>query len=223
MSRTTILGSETAPLMVLEEHDIGHINFSAAQQELLRYIKEQAGESCTWGYFPELEEDDTAYPACRKLALQLEKQFLAKLKQPPGAFQLAFVRMATSKPVSQHGGMHLDVAVGVGHKRDPAISREQEIVRVLVNFSDTPRVLRYCAHTRDELAKQGVKLSTEHYEALQLPANTLRTIAIPPMQGTSVSCLIFWSSLLAHEGVTDEHGHFMAAYGAHADPKQYTL
>lgn len=221
--RSVLLGTTEKPLMVLEQHAIDDIDFSAAETELKRYIEQQADESCTWGYFPGMEEDETEkYPACRALAVKLE-ELLAKLAQPPQGFRLAFIRMATGKPVSQYGGMHLDVDIGVGHKRDPAVPAAQEIVRVLVNFGEAPRRLRYCIRARDQLAADGIALSAAQYAQLQLPEDLLRTAEIPSRQGNRLSCLIFWSSLLAHEGVTDERGHFMAAYGGWADPSLHRL
>ncbi|MBX4196707.1 hypothetical protein KW805_03905 [Candidatus Pacearchaeota archaeon] len=215
--RTTkeiIEGTEENPLMVLERHEFGSENFDIkeAYEELLAHSKKE--KAITWGYFPGLEAKEMErYPRCIKLAYQLRS--LVPLP-------LAFIRLVSQKPDSEYGGMHIDVHPGVNHVKDPA-HRNDEVARVLINLHRAPRLMRYVPIDRDSLIKQGINISPHHYQIIkeQLP---IKEIEIPPITNTFMYSLKFWSSLLPHEGVTDDQGSFIASYGNYfKNPQHYHI
>ncbi len=228
VERRIILGTEANPLMVLGRHKIDpeDFDFLLAQQELLNYVKEKADESYTWGYFPELigKSGYNEYPYCTKLSEQLQKKFINNLRESERNFRLAFIRMATRTPVSEFGGLHIDVDIGIAHKRDPSAPHEKEIVRFLLNPGKHPRILEYTEVDRNALQKMGVNISRTEYRILKLPANIeIKRIEIPPRENNFIWALKFWSSLIPHAGITDDNGHFLIAYGMYADTNQYKL
>ena len=218
IERKIILGAKTNPLMVLEKHEVNlyDYNFEKVKQELLSYAKEKAGTSFTWGYFPGMEKDEEKlYPNCIKLTKQLRNNFLNKEKID---WKLAFIRVASKESKSGFGGLHIDVDIGVGHKRDKEVGKDKEIVRLLINPNNYSRKLQYVEFDREKLNEIGINISQSSYNVLNLPKNIeIKTIEIPPMKGNEIYTLKFWSSLVPHFGFTDEKGHFLIAYGAWAD------
>jgi len=190
--------------MRLEKHELVFPEnlLEDAKAELERLIHANADESRTWGYFPGIT-DANKYSACKALHEELYARLVAK-RNPN--FSLAFIRVATGKPVSDFGGLHVDVDVGVGHKR----TTPHEIERLIINLAGTPRTIHY---VDADLKKEGISVSRERYQVLDVPAQAVKTITIPPRKRGEIWTLRFISSKIPHAGITDESGHFLAVYG----------
>ena len=215
---TIVLGNKEKPLMVLEKHKIesSYYDFISAYEELVKYAKKQADNSFTWGYFPELEVDKKhLYSSCIKLANQLQNNLIANLdNEIDRSLKLAFMRVAIKEPISDYGGLHIDVDIGIEHKRP--INEKREIIRFLINPYNYSRKLGYLSKTRDELLKEGISISKTNYAKLNINEK-IGIIEIPQMQDNIIYALKFWSSIVPHFGITDEKGHFLIAYGTWAD------
>lgn len=207
--------------MILREYrvDRAKLDFDAAHRELLAHIATRADDSHTWGYFPELAPDLTEYPQSVRLAGQLEENLFDKepeLRQQN--YTLAFMRAASQEPVSEFGGLHIDVHAGIAHKRDAAVPPESQIIRVLLNPYAYPRTLRYIAMTTTELRARGFDIPYERYQILRFPADIpTAQVEIPPLEDDRLYGLQFYSSLIPHAGITDQQGHFLIAYGAYTN------
>lgn len=203
---------DTTPLLELSSSDIEPTSnipalLADARRELehLAHVRADAA-SATWGYFPDYTDpDDSAYAACQALEDALNTVL------PLDEMRLAFLRVALREPKSEFGGLHIDVHDGVGHERPAHIDEDAEIVRALVNLGDHPRRLAYLPGGRDELGA----IDRHRYAVLNVDPARLRHIDIPPFDGKTIWMLRFWSSVIPHAGVTDDRGHFLAAYGAY--------
>lgn len=187
------------------------LSLSEARAELERRVEGLADESHTWGYFPELSPKPDEYPACIRLASELKKTILPNIKETAD-WRLSFIRLATDEPVSEYGGMHIDVDWGIKPERDANFPKGKEIARLLINLGDKPRVLEYV-----ELGEEEMKhIPRDKYQILKFGKDVeKKKVAIPPISSSSVWYLVFLSSLLPHAGVTNRDGHFLAAFGAY--------
>lgn len=207
-----------APLMTLEEY---HLNIDKEAEEacveLERLIERHADESCTWAYLPQYRDIPEHYAACRQLEQKLQEE-MRKYKVER-SMRLVFIRRTTSKPISQFGGLHVDVDIGVKHQRDPAIADNTDILRLILNLGDSPRIVEYAPKTKQELRNLGYKIPDGVYKQLdsELKDTPRKRIEIPARQGSIVYGLKFWASLVPHAGITDERGHFVAAFGKYAN------
>lgn len=188
-----------------------------ARRELEKLIeKESDGKSHTWGYFPELLPDQGQYPECIALAEAFEASILGadtSLRNEP--LNLAFIRRATAEPESIYGGLHVDVSAGIDHVRSPR-NPESAILRTLFNLGEFPRTLEYYPYTVAELGEQGITISQENYEILQLPDSLdSEKVAIPPKTHDTLYGIVFISSEIPHAGRTTPDGHFLISYGAY--------
>jgi hypothetical protein len=206
-------------LMSLEGYsfDPDRLRFEPAHQELLDHIRRNPDSNHTWGYFPELNPSPVDYPACLRLDSLMQTEIIDRHTDLRGqGFNLAFIRAATTEPVSEFGGMHIDVHPGVGHKPDPNMPEGAEIVRLLLNPFTSPRRLSYVPLTRIELAERETDVPRSHYKILELPDDIpIEAVEIPPLEEGQIFGLRFVSSLLPHAGITDSQGHFLVAYGAY--------
>lgn len=218
-SRVVILEDSSGPLMVLERYALpSGLNFAGAYQELLKYIEERADASYTWGYFPGIVDPNDPYPECQKLEKDLQESLVSQFPTEQQDLHLAFIRAASQRPVSEFGGLHIDADQGVMHKRD-ASTMDKNILRVLVNLDSlNPRRLGYTKQTAEELRSQGLDIPKDHYQEIKLPDHIkLESIEIPPRELGHIYVLKFWSDIVPHAGLTDDSGHFLAAYGMYLD------
>ena len=207
VERKIILGTAEKPMMVLEKHiiKIDKKLLDNAREELFTYAEKS--EVGTWGYFPEIK-DENNYPFSIKLTKDIKIILGHRLD-----WKLAFIRVATKESKSEYGGFHIDVDIGVGHKKLEQF-KDREIIRALINLYSYPRKLAYIDKTRDELIQEGFKINENKYEILKFPEKMIKTIDIPAINEENLWVLKFCSSQIPHFGLTDEHGHFLAAYGA---------
>lgn len=212
LNKKIILGTEKKPLMILEKHSINKndFNFEKAKQELQKYEKEKAENQCTWGYFPQLNPNPKEYPESIKLSEQIKNNLLKEKIN----WQLAFIRVASKEPKSEYGGMHIDVDVGIMHKRDEK-TKHKKILRALINSHTHSRKVNYSYLTIDQLKEKEIEVGKENYQILNLPKKYIRTIEIPPIESNAIYMLKFISSQVPHAGITNENGHFLIAYGAY--------
>lgn len=208
--RKILLGDEEHPLVVLEKHRFDFkLELDDARAELVDHLL-NSGESFTWGYFPGMEDDEKEkYPECIKLGKVLQDSFFDDRLD----WELAFIKFANKKPVSPYGGFHVDVDVGAGHRR----SDKREIIRALVNLHDSPRIFLYSFADRNQLNRIGIKVPVEKYKRIFLPERFVKKVEISPISDGEIFILKFFASLLPHFGSTDEHGHFLAGFGAYVD------
>lgn len=191
-----------------------------AQEELESMITPESNH--TWAYLPgHKPEDWKTYPKNSELAELLDEGLITQNRSRSDTFKLAFIRVATEEPGTEFGGLHVDVDIGVGHKRDPEVPvASKEITRLLFNASYlVPRTLQWADTTRDLLLQRGIEVSGEVYSPLDLPEDVQRHLVdIPPRTADSIFGLKFVSSQVPHQGLTDGSGHFLIAYGAYSDP-----
>ena len=137
---------------------------------------------------------------------------------------LAFIRLATAKPVSDYEGIHIDVDSGVAHQRDKTIAKDLDIIRLIINLGEHPRIIEHILPTKEKLRSLGYQISDDKYEILALGEEFPRKrIEIPSRKGNSIYELKFWSSQVPHAGITDDRGHFLAAFGGYADITKHVL
>lgn len=215
-----ILRIGSSPFMVLEKHsfDKAKAQIRASYLELIEKIDSE-NASHTWGYFPGLEKDEESkYPACIRLSSHLKENLLTDSY----AHQLAFIRAATAKPISDFGGMHIDVDVGIGHTLSPEHSKEN-IIRTLINLFSTTRRLQYIPFEADFLRKKGVNIPHNRYSVIDCDGLEIKEIEIPPIEKNAIWVLKFYSNIIPHAGLTGDEGHFLAAYGAYVEKQLYAL
>ncbi len=186
-----------------------------ARNELFNYEQEKSEQKCVWGYFPGLEKEETElYPHCIRLAEALRAHFL-KIKHADWVDAeptLSFIKLASTKPKVQFGGLHIDDKVNATDAPDSHSNKK--ILRIIINLGEHPRKLKYIKHSAEELRAQGVHISKDEYHPIDLPI-TVETniIEIPGRKGNQVSLLKFFASDMPHVGATDEHGYFIVGYG----------
>jgi len=218
LERRVIFGNNKDPMMVLEKYSctLSPMKLDKTKVELLKYIEQEAGSSSTWGYFPAFNPE-RHFPACKDLEFELKKRLLSQIK---GEFSLAFIRLAIKKPISHYGGLHIDVDIAAGHTR----TNPNEIVRLLVNTGDSPRILEYVNDSLTSLLNKGIKIQRDKYQILKLPKSVeINKIEIPPKEKHAIWVLKFWSSIIPHAGITSESGHFLVAYGKYSKRKEYLI
>lgn len=222
MARTTVWQHKKLPILLeMFKFPLGTINVTAARKELEQMIKIKSdGYSQTWGYFPELKPDPKEYPKVSRFVKDFEKYVLNKYKVLNSTnLRLAFVRRAVSEPISDFGGLHVDVSAGIDHKWDKSNSADKLILRVLFNLDKTPRKVEYYPYTRNQLkTKYDIKIDPRNYKILNMPSYLKSEFTeIPPAADDCVSALIFISSHIPHAGRTDSNGHFLVSYGGYID------
>lgn len=209
--------------MQLQRFELGtsSLAIDPAKDELERYIETKSdGQSQTWGYFPEMNPDTTDYPETLRLISNFDNIVVAKqpVLQKLG-LQLAFVRRATSEPVSEFGGFHVDANAGISHMWPTDVNQTKEVFRILFNLDSVPRTLSFYPYTLEDLRNQGIDIPRDHYEMLNNLPDTLQQAAIdiPPIEAGAVYALSFISTQIPHAGKTTQNGHFLITYGAYID------
>jgi len=211
LERKIILGTENDHRIVLEKYacELSVNKLYESRSELQKHIESNGNGSLTWGYFPEIK-DQNQYPKCRILEEELSELLLSKINKN---FSLAFIRLSVGKPASDYGGLHIDVDIGVGHTR----TTPYEIVRLIANIGDAPRTIEYIDIDSDDLKNMEVEISRDKYAIITPPKSIkIKKLEIPPREKDAIWILRFWSSLIPHAGITNEDGHFVAAYGMYS-------
>ncbi len=214
----------TLPMRI--EHyalDTQRLKYAPVAKELEHMIKTSSdGKSKTWGYFPELEPNDSDYPKTIDLIRAFQSEIIQHdrlLSSLP--LQLAFVWRATAEPSSEFGGFHVDVNAGISHEWPADVTPDMQVFRMLFNLGDSPRRLEFYPFTLETLAAKGVIIPRDHYQMLQLPVYLkTESIDIPPVESSAVYGLRFISNRVPHVGKTDGSGHFLVSYGAYISPAQ---
>ena len=223
--RDVVFTRQTFPMMVLEKYEIDlSQEINAARKELEKLLIQNADNSHTWGYFPQYCDNPSYYSSCIRLGKRLTENLIRGLSEPEKSMSLAFIRLASDRPNSSYGGLHIDVDSGVAHQRDKTIAENLDIIRLIVNLGEHPRIIEHIPFTKEELRDFGYKISDDKYEVLTLKEGfPKKRIEIPPRKDNAIYALKFWSSQVPHAGITDECGHFMAAFGCYANMSKHTL
>lgn len=209
VERKVILEKEGINLIVLEKYMIGKdLDFLSAKNELFEYASNS--DVWTWGYFPEINDDESKYPQC----IKLKKWFDSFVDDSD--HKLTFIRLAIKEPKSEFGGFHIDADAGAGHSKH-SYFEGKEVLRILINCGTFPRKLGFVDKTRDELIKEGFDIPSDKYKILKFPEEMIKTIDIPSREEGYIWVLKFWASIIPHFGLTDKNGHFLVAYGAWKD------
>ncbi|MBI2499426.1 hypothetical protein HYV88_04255 [Candidatus Woesearchaeota archaeon] len=221
-----VFGTVEKPLMILERYRVPNIEWSIeeAYRELKEHLSRSEDSSHTWGYFPQYCEDESQYPKCIALGNRLQEGLVNKLPFPESSMSLSFVRLADNRPVSEYGGMHVDVNPGIGHRRDPSVDGSLDILRLILNLGNHSRIIEHIPLTRDSLLKLGYDIPKDNYRILRFSKGTRRhRIEIPAREADTIYGLKFWSSQVPHAGITDDRGHFVAAFGCYANMDEYKI
>lgn len=183
---------------------------ASARAELLDRGREPAGAAFRFGYLLGVELD--ALPGLPALA-RLDGLLREHVVEP--GFGLSFFKTTAGQAPEAEEGVHFDGFHLDTHPDIRSDSDGVELARLLINLAPTPRVFRYAAIDRFELARLGVRVPRADYQVVELPAEVeVRTIEIPPLEPDRVSALAFWASVVPHVGSDGPDGHFLASYEA---------
>jgi hypothetical protein len=181
-----------------------------ARAELLDRGREPTGAAFRFGYLLGVELD--ALPGLPALA-RLDGLLREHVVEP--GYGLSFFKTTVGQAPEAEEGVHFDGFHLDTHPDIRSDSDGVELARLLINLAPTPRVFRYGAIDRFELARLGVRVPRADYQVVELPAEVeVRTIEIPPMEPNCVSGLAFWASAVPHVGSDGPDGHFLASYEA---------
>ncbi len=220
-----VLISQGVPLMTLEEYTLPDITayIEDARKELENIVLNNEDTSHTWGYFPQYCKDPQQYTKCIELNRQLTSHIVQKQPHPENTMSLAFIRRATAKPISDYCGFHIDVDVGVGHQRDQ--EQQGDIIRLVLNLDEkAQRTVGFIPFTKQQLRAQGFSIPEDNYKMLDFEQNfPKKYINIPARTNTKLYGLKFWASQIPHTGITDELGHFVAAFGCYASMQNHQI
>lgn len=148
------------------------------------------------------------------LTHNLEQYLLPALGRVASLLDLAFIRIARSKPLSEYGGFHIDVDKGVGHIKTR--NDNSDILRVLINLGSFPREVLYVRESIENLRTQGFDIPEDRYKSVVVPEHIQQAkIQIPALTKDMVSVLQFRSNKVLHMGKTYAEGHFLALYGGY--------
>jgi hypothetical protein len=104
-------------------------------------------------------------------------------------------------------GLHIDT--------HPDLGAETDLLRVLVNLGESPRRFRFGDATRIELARSGLYEDRASFRADHVEAHVpMRELCIPGREGSRISFLVFYASVLPHVGVTEAPGYFLFSFEA---------
>ena len=167
-----------------------------------------------FGYFPALNGASgiaSDLSACREFAVRLPQ-----LNVGGAPFRFNFLRLSLVQQ-SARAAYHLDSDAATAITGDVTTISQRHILRLLLNLSARgERTLHYLNVDPGsvELIVEDGYIRVADPQAFQPHSLVAR---IPPRRGSRVHGLVFASSRLLHSGVDDEHGHFVAAYGAEED------
>lgn len=173
-----------------------------------------------FGYFPGLNGASgiaSDLPACREYAVRLPQLIVRGVR-----FRFNFLRLSLVQQ-SARAAYHLDSDAATAITGDVTTISQRHILRLLLNLSARgERTLHYLNvdPSSVELIGEDGYVRVAEPEAFQPHSLVAR---IPPRRGSRVHGLVFASNLVLHSGVDDEHGHFVAAYGAEEDASDSSL
>jgi hypothetical protein len=153
-------------------------------------------------------------PAASALAQQLHDLAVAPEATASGRdYTLSFLKAAAGPPPEAAEGVHYE---GFHLDTHPQVDGGgPELARLLINLARVPRLLRYAAIDRFELARRGRPVPRSDYQVVELPPQVeTRVVEIPPRESERVHALRFWASVIPHVGIDDERGYFLASYEA---------
>jgi hypothetical protein len=183
---------------------------ASARAELLDRGREPAGAAFRFGYLLGVELD--ALPGLPALA-RLDGLLREHVVEP--SYGLSFFKTTVGRAPAVEEGVHFDGFHLDTHPDIRSDSEGVELTRLLINLAPTPRVFRYAAIDRFELAQLGVRVPRADYQVVELPPDVeVRTIEIPPLEPNRVSALAFRASVVPHVGSDGPDGHFLASYEA---------
>lgn len=210
-----VFESRGHPLIVAVQHPISLDDdlVQAAQGELLGRGGQATGFS--GGYLLGVE-DPTPYPAAQALIGLLHRSLVEPEEECWGVrFAFSFFKLhAGTPPASTEGwyyeGPHID--------SHPALDGGLELLRVLVNLAKVPRRFSFLTADRFGLEQRGIPVTRTDFTPLAPPPGIpTQEVAIPPRTGDSLHVLRFWASVVAHVGLNDPEGSFLASFEAPCD------
>ncbi len=206
----TILKHNNTPVIILRKYkiDCNNLKIELVKAELKRHLLGEGDHSSsTWGYFPELRPEKSEYSESIRLLQILQNNLFPDINVKP-----AFVRLATAEPISEFGGLHIDVSPGVSHKK---LHRQGDILRILLNIGEYSRCLEYLPFDLPQLhEKYGLDISDNEYNIIHLPKGLkVSRLIIPPVEPDVIHVLAFRSNRIVHAGSTNNNGHFLASFG----------
>ncbi|HYG50870.1 MAG TPA: hypothetical protein VD905_08195 [Flavobacteriales bacterium] len=154
--------------------------------------------------------DKLQFPFSTHLIQTLQDDITSR--QETSDFIFSFCKVCKGQSTADQEGVHYE---GMHLDTHPDLKDNNELLRMLFNFSEHPRQFRYALTDRHELLDQGIELDRTDYKTLHLPDSiAVKSINIPGRQGNSIHFLKFWASVIPHVGITEEHGYFLISFEA---------
>lgn len=164
----------------------------------------------------EFDSEPERFPASAALLDRLKREVIAPLERHYDvSFGFSFIKLAEGEPPHDaegvyYEGVHLDSHPGVGEGR--------ELLRVLVNLADAPRMFVAAETDWMELRDSGVEVGRTEFRHLTLPPGIAeRSFEIPARMGETINMLHFWASVVPHVGINRAPGYFLASFEGLAD------
>jgi hypothetical protein len=203
-----ILSRGDVRLLCLERHafSLDEALLDRARAELLP-DREVTEGGFQFGYLLGVQKDRRTHPACLDLVDVVRQRMLDKDEQ--SAFELSFLKLAVGvPPTEQEGplfeGPHLDT--------HPGLTDSSELLRLLVNFSRSPRRFAYSECDRWWLSEQDISYGRTDFLPLHLPKQcAMRSVAIPGRTDSAVHALRFYASAVPHVGINEPPEQFLGS------------
>lgn len=183
----------------------------AVEAELRLHAKADSNQS--YGYFPSMGEREgigTDLPACQEFAKRYPTITPDGFHIPLG---FNFLRMSRIRQPAR-SPYHIDSDAATALTGDVSDIADRRVWRFLMNLnSKHERTLSYL-----DIDPFSVELEAGdgyiHIGDTAVGPNDIRTIDVPPRDGHTVSGVLLSVNHVLHTGKDDEHGHFIASYGA---------
>lgn len=180
----------------------------AAEEELSQ--RAQVDDDKCYGYFPAMERAgiDANLPASRLLAEAIPDLRIGNLNLGFNFLRMSLVEQQAS------ASFHLDSDAATALTGDLDSLDHRQVWRLLLNLhSNHARTLAFL--NVDPFSLPLARRENYVYcPEWSINPVDRKSIAIPPRQANAAHGVLFCSSQVLHSGQDDEHGHFIAAYGA---------
>lgn len=181
----------------------------SAKREVTGRRVEHAARGVEWGYLLglEREETETSYPTAWQLCDAVYRDAVTAIGDVEGAdFRFSFCKGYSGPVLNEAEGVHYE---GLHIDTHPDLGADTDLLRVLVNLGESSRRFRFGDATRIELARSGLYGDRASFRAEHVEAHVpMREVCIPGREGSQISFLVFYASVLPHVGITERRAIF---------------